>query len=316
MNKQEVEELLYLCGDERRLFWYFKDRYCLDLIAIDAERRGLNELSVQALKQSQCKQFVNKPIFNQISKRFPNGVVRTCDFPLYYPDDQIPFVVTLDRWNGDRYSQTTRKQSNLVLQLNFDSQHVAKYNALIQPINHCDPFEYFGHPVSYKKNKTLAWIRMDVDFTTDEVIIEEVQTDWIRKARRLLDSVEQRKQKRLPVLSRYDRYRIAGSEEQIKQYVAVELKPYEAVWNEAALMAVIQFIRNELGISSVYYHSFEQGNLLKNIYGAPPKSLYTTLPKKFGFKQVSHHPKMLVDEKKTKRLVRSIHSPNWYYLAV
>jgi len=49
---------------------------------------------------------------------------------------------------------------------------------------------------------------------------------------------------------------------------------------------------NELGISKVYYHTYESGNYFKGLpeYSRPPRSLYTKLPKRFGFKETQEKP--------------------------
>ncbi len=318
MNNQEVEELLYLCGDEKRIFWYFKDKFCLDLIALDAERRGAKTLSVRELKQSPYKKYLDKPIFSELSKKFPKGIVNAEDFPLFYPYEQIPFVVTLGKWQAsNRYSnQTTRKGANLVLQLNFDQQHTRKYVDLVKPTYDFGPFEYWGHPVYSGKYKTLAWVRLDVSFSTNEVLIEEIQTDWIRRVNSLLTMVDRRQKQNLTTLPNYKKNCLSGSFEEIRQYVAVELKPYQEIWNEAALLAAIQFVKSELGINSIYYHSFEQGNVLKNIMGKPPKSLYSTLAKRFCFSKVQHHPEMILTTQKIRKNLKKVGAPNWYYMSV
>lgn len=85
--------------------------------------------------------------------------------------------------------------------------------------------------------------------------------------------------------------------DKMQQYREV-LRPYSKVWDEAILTAALCFIRRELGIREVFYHSYDTGNRLKGIeryyeYGKPPRYLYTDLPKKFCFVKTSEAPDFL-----------------------
>lgn len=50
---------------------------------------------------------------------------------------------------------------------------------------------------------------------------------------------------------------------------------------------------------------------LLDLCGAPPKSIYSKLPKQFGFEIVHQHPKMLSGTKRIKRLLCQISCPKW-----
>jgi hypothetical protein len=80
---------------------------------------------------------------------------------------------------------------------------------------------------------------------------------------------------------------------QMNRYVDRILKPFTASWDEAILCAAIRFIRAELGIRKIFYHTFESGKRIKSICGSPPRSLYTTLPKKFCFRRTRQCPEFL-----------------------
>ncbi len=63
------------------------------------------------------------------------------------------------------------------------------------------------------------------------------------------------------------------------------------------LWAAIGFIRDELGLAHIYYHSEQSGRLLKRITGGlPPRSLYVDLPRRFCFRETLEIPEFLVRE--------------------
>ena len=91
------------------------------------------------------------------------------------------------------------------------------------------------------------------------------------------------------------------------RYIAVELKPYVDCWDEAILSAAISFIRDELGIGKIYYHTPDSGAKMKKIdVTFPPRSLYTDLPRRFGFRKTEEVPQFLRTEKSFKRVYKRI----------
>ncbi len=75
---------------------------------------------------------------------------------------------------------------------------------------------------------------------------------------------------------------------------AVTTRTDRRLWDEAMLAATVWFCRNQLGVRRIYYHAFENGNLFKRIERShPPRSLYTTLPRRFCFKRTVEAPQML-----------------------
>jgi hypothetical protein len=88
-------------------------------------------------------------------------------------------------------------------------------------------------------------------------------------------------------------------------YCADTLDRYTGIWAEAMLWAALQFIREELGIRRVFYHSEAGGRLLKHIrWSAPPRSLYTELPRRFCFAPTRERPAFLEEDKETRQLLR------------
>ena len=87
------------------------------------------------------------------------------------------------------------------------------------------------------------------------------------------------------------------------EYFQQALRPHLKMWDEATLFAAVWFIRYELGIKKIFYHTYEGGNLLKGLEGwPPPRSLYTKLPRKFCFQETSETPEFV--EKRLPRKMR------------
>ncbi|MCG8669587.1 MAG: hypothetical protein MI867_09260, partial [Pseudomonadales bacterium] len=156
--------------------------------------------------------------------------------------------------------------------------------------------------------------RMDVSLETNEVLIEEIQNDWLRRADWLLRHVDYRRQYDTEFQPSNTYYDIGCSTSELRLYVTKVLVPYKQIWAEAMLTATIEFIWRELGINHVYYHTFETGNKLKAVPGEPPRSIYTKLPKQFGFEVTDKAPVFISQSKFAKRTLKKIKQPTWYYL--
>ncbi len=105
------------------------------------------------------------------------------------------------------------------------------------------------------------------------MLIEELQSDWVRAARRGRDvppAVQARR----------------------RRYVEGLLADHEAIWAEALLLATLRFCREILGLERIWKHTFEGGTVLKGIdrEHPPPRSLYTPLPRRFGFQVTDEAP--------------------------
>jgi len=128
-----------------------------------------------------------------------------------------------------------------------------------------------------------------------EALIEEIQTDWIRYAlfarRRALNASES--------------IRIYGTwmhRDRVIRYVDSILRRHEQTWDEAMLAATICFLREELGIGTIYYHTHESGARLKRIRNRlPPRSIYSRLPKRFCFAETDRRPAFLPEKAKPSR---------------
>ena len=137
----------------------------------------------------------------------------------------------------------------------------------------------------------MAWCRLDFDWDTGEALIEEVQTDWLRNSRSMLQGVETWD---FDTDAEYFRFQLMR-DFRFKQYYDERVAPLEAIWAEAMLCAALEFLRDELGICSIYMHSGATGAQLKGISCGlkPPVSLYQELPRRFGFQQTHEIPAFL-----------------------
>ncbi|OUS30511.1 hypothetical protein A9Q99_06035 [Gammaproteobacteria bacterium 45_16_T64] len=317
MKRDDVKEIIACLGGEREIYHYFKDRYCLDMLGLVMDQQKREYLTITEIKSCDLNRYIQKPNVKAMLKHCGNGRVYKSDLETLWPSELLPLVTQLTGWgDSDRgWDQTTRNQCNLVLQLNFDNKHTQDYQRLVKPDDHYGPFEYWGHPVSEGRAKTMSWVRMDINFDTNEVLIEEIQNDWLRKAHSMFGYIKKGLKKRPDVKPSYFCSEIMGGFEDLECYVETVLAPYQKTWAEASMMAAIRFIRYTLGIDNIYYHSFSTGNKIKQICGDPPKSMYTTLPKQFGFELTEHAPEFLMQDKRARRYIKAIDNSQWHKLA-
>ncbi len=217
--------------------------------------------------------------------------------------------LSFTRWgragdSGDwRWFQTSRAGQNLVVQLNFPETHDA---ALAWFLGHKArrAFECWSHPVSTSGPITMAWVRIDLDIADGEALIEEVQSDWFRLARWTGSG-----RRSLVGLDGAVRGRI-------REYIAAEMWRYEAIWQEAVLLAALWFIRCRVGIRRIYMHRPATGARLKGIrHTLPPASIYSDLPQRFCFAPTRGAPKFLMrDRGKAVRNLRRKGKPVFWLL--
>ena len=294
MKREELKEIVELLPKGKMRFYYFKDRYALLLLQLAIQ----GEVSKKDLKQSPFAQLLEKEVVKE-SIRNARGT-RLCaeTFDTYWPRDYECYFLTLGLW-GSRsggWWQTSRPGYNLVLQLNFSSKHDTPYRKLIDPDKE-RPFAYVHHPVAggiFDLNPesggslhTLAWSRLDIDLGNGDALIEEIQTDWIRFA-------EFAKRRALKAEDKVDFFGTEMRSTNVLQYVNSVLRQHRATWDEAMLSATVWFLRDVLGLSAIYYHTQDSGIRLKRISGtAPPRSLYSRLPRRFCFQPTDRLPTFL-----------------------
>ena len=212
------------------------------------------------------------------------------------------YAVSFGAWGTDRpgsWAQMSRSGGNLVVQLGFPSEHAA----LLRRLGLSDDrkwFESVSHPVRHEGWPTLAWARLDIDFARQEVLIEEVQCDWLRYARRYRKRLE----------------RTAPQTREARNAAVYEAElatRYGKEWPQALLLAVLQLAVTEFGCRVLWMHTPEGGARLKRITGRePPASLYSQLPKSFGFALTDEVPNLLVGRNRAlKSVSRQINRAFW-----
>lgn len=314
MKLSDIKEIIDCLPKERTLFGYFKDRYAVLLLKhIIGEGQ-----SIKCLKKSMYSGLLEKPAINRLLSDVGQGVLTPKILNYVWSEHVYHFLLTLGIWgsNNHKWDQTSRRGYNLVLQLNFSNMHDRKYKAMVRPEDEQN-LNYCNHPV-FEVNarkyfrETLAWSRMDIDFGSDMALIEEVQCDWIKRAKYLLLHAKRRKR------FNHDRIRWSNSDgktDDVIEYCENVLEPYRRIWDEAMLAATIQFIRCELGIRNIYYHSDSTGYKVKNIhYDKPPVSIYRHLPRKFCFTSTEQAPEFLYTDHYFRKTYRKITNPKWYLL--
>ena len=297
MKQDDVEEIIDCFEDDRHLFYYFRDRYALMLLSYLVD----DAKPVSQLKNHRFAKLLKKPIINDLLKNTGNGQLTQNALASAWPGQYECYRLTLGQWGQTgkgawTYNQTSRSGVNLVLQLNFSGKHNRSYYELISP-DEKHPFECLGHPVAHGFARTLAWSRIDIDFDNDQALIEEIQNDWIRIARRKRAMAQRVAGYRGEQLQAWIK-RIGCHPKPLMQYFDKVLSPHVRLWDEAVLSASIKFLKEDIGIKNIFYHTFETGCELKRIeYRKPPRSLYTKLPAKFCFEKTREVPALIRTEK-------------------
>jgi len=316
MDKNLVNEIIECLPKERTLFRYFKDRYAFLLLQ---HLVGEGEL-VSEIRKSAYAPLLEKPAIKHALALAGQGILTAKILNSVWPGDTYHFLLTLGIWgsNCHRWDQTTRRGYNLVLQLNFSNQHDGIYKRMVKP-----EYELLlnssSHPVLAPEDRayfreTLSWARIDLDFQRDEALIEEVQCDWLREAKSLLQDAKWYKKKKRKIAGWWG---TGGDIDEIIKYCEDVLSPYNQIWSEAMLAATIDFIRCELGIKNIYYHTESTGYKVKSIrYRKPPRSLYSQLPRKFCFSKSDEAPGFLYNDKYFRRIYNKVENPQWYKLTI
>lgn len=217
----------------------------------------------------------DRAIDGPLSRAAEAGVAAAFEQPWY------GFELSLGVWHYERYarySQMSRTGSNLVLQLGFPEEDVDLLTQYLG-VGARTLFEYPDHPVRVDGRPTLAWARVDIEGKV--ALIEEIQSDWLRFAARVS------KFWRFNRPHRQYTYAIEAYEARVRER-------YEGLWPRATMLATLGFLRDIAGVKEVYFHQPKPGATLKDIVGyRPPVSLYTQLPRSFGFEATGEAPPFL-----------------------
>lgn len=283
MKQLEAEELLSCLSRGRTLFPYGKDWYAVSLL-----RMAMRHTTLPQLKHTRLGNLLEKPRLRawlgSLGKQSPTPA----DLDLLWPDETETYRLTAGLFDG--WAQTSRKGKdawNIVLQINLN-ENDARIMERKFPDRSDDPFEYRWHPVHEGRHRTLAWARIDLDWSSGEALIEEIQNDRLREVG---ESVAYIRRQGLKTVW------LNGQEVDaafVLDYWDKRLRLSRQWWDEAMLSAAVGFIVNELGLRRIYYHSPISGAKLKGD-GAnkAPTSLYTDLPKRFCFEKTIDLPTFL-----------------------
>lgn len=300
MQEQDADEIIYCLPEGKTFFYYFKDRYALMLLS---QFVGTG-LPIRDIKKSAYAKLLTNRLVKPLVERQGDGAISSDLLSSVWPGQPECYLLTLGKWGTDSkkrgwwrgYHQTSRRGTNLVLQLNFSRKHNKPYQDLISSGDDA-PFSYHGHPIARRGFHTLAWARFDIDMDAGQALIEEIQSDWVRLAARGATTIEtlvENDAQRQEVVQTVFRG-VELDPKRLDLYVKHVLADHMELWSEAMLTAAIWFLREELGLKEIYYHEFDSGNVMKGLsYAKPPRSLYTALPKKFCFQSGYEAPEFLI----------------------
>ncbi len=305
MRIEELRTIDECLPTERRLLRYYKDRYAAMLLAHVIG----DGMSVRELKRSAFARLLERPPIRSVLAMLGEGVLTRDLLELGAPCESVEYLLTFGSWGYSTtrrqlsHYQTTRPGHNLVLQVNFTGRHNEIYRRLLRPREGMHPFIGRAHPVAGGELLTLSWARIDLDLSTGEALIEEIQNDWIRRALARERWLRERAEEERKCGAGTPNYRQRFNEwSTINSYIEMALAPHLKVWDEITLAATIEFIRKELGIGRIFYHTHESGALLKRIRGtAPPRSIYSSLPRSFCFRECDALPEFLARDNRWMR---------------
>jgi hypothetical protein len=313
MELELANEIIDCLPTNRTLFRYTKDQYAIYLLQRMIIKQGYK--TVAQLKQSPCRQLLDKPFVKDLLQSSGKAQLEAWQFESCLMTELNHYALTLGTWGSHKtysWNQTSRPGCNLVLQLNLPEHLDGEFKKLAGCV--MNKITSDSHPQSSKRSATLAWARLDIDMNSGQVLIEEIQSDLIRK----LDWV-----KGFAVRSRngdadyfvWQQNRI--HRQRMIDYCERILVLQKKIWAEAMMAATLWFIHCELGLNKVFYNNFETGNKMKGInYREPPRSLYTDLPEKFCFKLTQEAPSFITEDKKAQNRLRKIKNAQWYLLTI
>jgi hypothetical protein len=295
MDRSALDELLELFSGPRRLFYYDKDEYARYLL----QRQVASAAKPLAtIRQTNCSRLLDRPTIKAAMGRWGDGMLNKERLQLIRSPNPLPFRITFSEW-GDakrcRYNgnQTSRPGYNFVIQLNFANDHNQAYKKAVFKQLGWHPFYFSCHPVQAQEEFTLAWARIDLSENLEEALIEEIQSDWWKDAS---SEIIRRQHRKRDANGKWREWTETKSRHRldVEEYEAYHnnvLKAYGELWSEAMLTATLQFLWEEIGVSSIFYHTYETGCQLKSC--KPPRSLYTKLPKRFCFEETKQSPRFL-----------------------
>lgn len=307
METTEIDEILEIFEGYREKFPYRKDGFALTRL-LDETGEGK---SVAEIKKGPNGRFLNLPLIRDFISRIGDGQLTPDQFLFATTHATDLYLVTLDKWGNEKkywtrsWDQMARPGFNLVIQLNLSNKHLEKIRRVDHDLLDYMTPQFSDHPVRDDGLVTVSWARIDMDVMSGVALIEEIQSDWIRETGYLRNRVKSMSLRdNLSHLFRHHD-KPAPRKSWLKYLEGNDFHRMEKHWAEATLEATCQFLKQEIGITDIYLYDFETGNRFKGMksdYYQPPRSLYTSLPKRYGMKRVNEVPAFLL--KKTDRHLR------------
>ena len=310
MRKQDIDFVERELALEPTTFHYFDGREALLLLAL---RVGAGGSSVAALKRGPNARWLQRPVVQRCLERLQGRRVTAGDLLGHWEGlagpswtsraRLLPYHLSFGRWGSadvqDReWHQMSRAGWNLVLRLNFTSQHDREFRRRLRPELWWNAGRTL-HPIDPDRF-TLAWTRIDVDLETREALIEEIQSDWVRDVR----ECEEAKARGEVRGSRSWRGCAQSARlEDLRDYRRRTLAPHMRVWARAALTATVARLVRRFRIHTLWHHTPDTGVAMKGIWWGdpPPRSLYTDLPRRFGFEVTDEIPEWVFTHSRGKQ---------------
>ena len=278
MDRDAIELIRAVLPTGRSLYHDFQDRYAGLLLAHAVSPDGT---AIAEVKRSHLAPLLRKPVVQGYLATLGRSTVYPDDFAALWGNAVDAYRLALTTWprltrKPDRArDQITGRGWSLVLQVNVSNEHVRTLD------EHADGWESWNrpsaHPRAFGRELTLGWARLDIDLDRGEALVEEIQSDWVRNA---------------PYIA--ERSASPGW----ARYVEQHLRPKAKRWAEVTLTAALWFLLEEIGVDVIFYHTHASGLRLKRIrYGAPPRSLYSDLPRRFCFRLTHNGPGFVRDSR-------------------
>jgi hypothetical protein len=298
MNNEEIR-YIKRCITTPIAYQYSKDTAAKQLLAMSID----GATKIGAIKQSRLGYLLNRPGIKQCIAALGNGYLTPEHLKEDWTKETIVLSLTLSQWgilNAKKkhcaYYQVSRPQKSLVLQVNLGGEHDSFFYTYFKKKQDRAYFSHHLHAGHARKN-SLGWIRIDLNLDDGEALIEELQTDWMKAVFEMHKALNS---------NVHSHYLVEHKPYASKVYVDYMLKRYKK-WDEMLLSAAVYFLKNELGLDTIWYHTFESGRFYKMMpdYSLPPRSLYTKLPQKMGFEMATEIPKILQECKELQRMNRA-----------
>jgi hypothetical protein len=264
-------------------------------------------MPLRLLRQTRWAPLLGRDSVRRAVARSGDGVLRPATLRGVWSQRTVNYRVTTEVWDAVKdwepdWDQTSRPGANLVLQLNLPGGE-GRWHRRVAAAQGCHPFERRSHPIRGGAAVTLAWARVDVAEDWREVLIEEVQSDVIRGFERWANAPAE------------SRTRVGPDREAFAQAAEDCLERHANIWAEAVVLAALQRCARGLGLRRVFFHTPESHRALKGLEGRwqPPRSLYTSLPRRFGFELTTERPDFLWAERnrEVRRRMAAGTTPFW-----